>query len=136
MSHASRRAESDGQMEINAILAAEAAAAAAAESDIYMTYDRNAKRIDNRRQSHNDVKQRSRSSVRSSPSHNTPSGAVVWTTPSKPSQRYRPPDQAIMSARAGFHCRVDSAIQPDGFRFRSHFSLLGFRYETVHVNRG
>lgn len=52
-------------MEINAILAAEAAAAAAAESDIYMTYDRDAKRIDNRRQSHNDVKQRSRSLVRS-----------------------------------------------------------------------
>ena len=51
------------------------------------------------------------------------------------------PDQAITSARAGFHCCLDSTIQPHNHSLPSVrlpvyiFSLLSFRYETVRVDQ-
>ena len=130
MTHASRRAASDAQMEINAIPAA--AAAAATVSDIYMTYDRNAKRsVDNRRQAHERRPTKDSQLARRSQSRNTP--AVVWTTPGK---RYDPIKRSCLHVAPVFTAALTAPFSPTAFAsvriFRcSVFAVKSFASSTA-----
>jgi len=87
----------------------------ATATDIYMTYDRNAKRIDNRQAPERDVQQRTHSLPGSSlTAHNT-APAVVRTTPSR---RYDLIKRSCLHASVFIAALTAAFSRTDSIRFR------------------